>query len=193
MKNLFKYDRQPEKNSGDNERSHDNHDLAGADNPNMPDNSADNNTNPYWNELQLADDLAAGTTVGWDYRLGLGGGQNITYKGNGEVEESISRGFGLGFDASVDKRVPLLSFNDDDLSGKSYERCGSAGAHLHIKGCGGYNTNNHNWYFTFYGGSGYGGGITFSEVYREDITGSNDYLYNLPNYDHNINGTFGWD
>lgn len=183
---------QPEKNSGDNERSHDNHDLAGADNPNMPDNSADNNTNPYWNELKLADDLAAGTSASWELYAGVGVGENYSYQGNGEIEIATSRGFGLGFDASVDKRAPGFSFNDDDLSGTSYEGCGNLGHHFHVKACGGYNVDNHKAYFTTYGGYGHGAGFTLTQTYRERPSQNTPMVTGLPNYDHNLNGTFGW-
>ena len=107
---------------------------------NRNNNFGENNTNPYWNELQLADDLAAGTSVGWDAHAGLGMSQTITYQGNGEVEVAIARGLGAGASIAADHRV--AGVNDDDLSGKSYEGCGTFGAHLHVKACGGYNVDN---------------------------------------------------
>ena len=86
---------------------------------NRNNNFGENNTNPYWNELQLADDLAAGTSVGWDAHAGLGMSQTITYQGNGEVEVAIACGLGAGASVSADHRIDLLSANDDDLSGKA--------------------------------------------------------------------------
>lgn len=185
--------RQPENNSGDNNRLHDNHDLAGSDNLNMPDNSASNDTNPYWNELQLADDLAAGTSLGWDAHAGLGLSQSVTYQGNGEVEIATARGLGAGASVSADHRI--VGINDDDLSGKSYEGCGNIGVNWHFKGCGGYNVDNNKIYLTTYGGYGYGAGVTVSEVYREtgQVGGVNNTPnLNLPKYDYNIDGGLGW-
>ena len=183
--------RQPENNSGDKDRSHDNHDLAGSDNPNMPDNSASNDTNPYWNELKLADDLAKDTSVTGRAGVGIGTSQTYTYKGEGRVETAISRDIGIELDASAEKRIG--GFNDDDLSGRSIQGCVGGGWAGHLSGCGGYNITNGKIYGTGFAGTGTGFHVIVSDVYREtNGPSSNNHQYDLPNYDHNIGGTFGW-
>ena len=182
---------QPEKNSGDSERSHDNHDLAGAENQNMPNNSPDNGLNPYENELKLADDLAKDTSVTGRAGVGIGASQTYTYKGEGQVETAISRDIGIEFDVSAEKRIG--GFNDDDLSGRSIQGCVGGGWAGHLSGCGGYNITNGKIYGTGFAGTGTGFHAIISDVYREtNGPSSSNHQYDLPNYDHNIGGTFGW-
>ena len=139
---------------------------------------------PYYKDTNTLEKLAKDTSIGFDMALGPKVSYDRTYVGNGQWEESLSRGFGAGINVHTNKKI--IGFNDDDLQGRNYEGCATAGVVINATACGGYNVNNRKLYGEIKIGTGGGLYIGAAEVFRAEPTSTSTIpQYNIPQYNKN--------